>query len=257
MRGLLNRNLYNFLIFIVHNKELLSESKHFIWKNLLKGLVQRKRAILPHIRKVYHKKYRRVKVPLTFCLTREQMLWTLSRTKRVRARGLLSWVHQKAVPMGLAPHQGCCIVTSGVPLLQGSCIFLAAERSFIQGWLHPSPALKAGMRGEVMSSAELWNAGSTSAGIASGKLSECSDVSIRFLARMLLLQAPWWERGGQLVPPDGDQRKEMCLDALGLEGKITSAFRDLIIFSFFLFLLTFLWLPVAVVGYSECFPTKG
>lgn len=65
MRGLLNRNLYNFSIFIVHNKELLSESKHFIWKNLEKGLVQRKRAILPHIRKLYHKKYRCVKVPLT------------------------------------------------------------------------------------------------------------------------------------------------------------------------------------------------
>lgn len=188
--GLLNINLYNFLIFIVHRKELLSESKHFIWKNLLKGLMQRKRAILPHIRKVYHKKHRCVKVPLT--LTREQMLWTLSGTKRVRAGGLLSWVHQKAVPMGLAPHQGCCIVTSGVPLLQGSCIFLAAERSFIQGWLHPSPALKAGMRGEVVSSAELCNAGSTSAGVASGKLSECSDVFTRFLARMLLLQVPQW-----------------------------------------------------------------
>lgn len=32
--------------------------------------------------------------------------------------------------------------------------------------------------------------------------------------------------------------------------------QGLIIFSFFLFLWIFLWLPVAVVGYSECFPTK-
>ena len=33
---------------------------------------------------------------------------------------VLSWVHQKAVPVGLAPHQGYRAVTSGVPLLQAS-----------------------------------------------------------------------------------------------------------------------------------------
>lgn len=41
------------------------------------------------------------------------------------------------------------------------------------------------------------------------KLLECSDVFMDFLARMLLLPPSVVESGGQLVPPDGDQERDL------------------------------------------------
>jgi len=81
---------------------------------------------------------------------------------------------------------------------------LAAERGcFTQGWLRPSPALKAGVRGEAASCAELRNAGSNSASVTPGELFEPSGGFMYFLVRMLLVQVPRCWSGGRLVPPHG------------------------------------------------------
>lgn len=56
----------------------------------------------------------------------------------------------------------------------------------------------------------------------------------------------WWGSGERDLPACSGSRGE---NKLNIQGQI--------IFSFFLFLLIFLWLTVVVVGSSECFPTKG
>lgn len=97
----------------------------------------------------------------------------------------LSWVCQKAVLVDLAPHRASTVSPPGHSAASHWCN-PGCRKEFHPGLPSPSPLLKAGMKGEVVSSTELWKTGRNSTCASPGGLCECSDVFMHLFTRIFV-----------------------------------------------------------------------
>lgn len=77
-------------------------------------------------------------------------------------------------------------VISRVPQLPATGANFGCRKEFHPGLTSPSPLLKAGMKGEVVSSAELWKAGRNYASATPSELCECSGVFMHCFKRIFV-----------------------------------------------------------------------